>query len=232
MVTWKNRIKSLPWQKVMSEKTFDKLTKMLSVLMKFAKETYAKIQKTPIYKKFSSRLSKLPKKYRVVVIIFCIAVILLGGSYLLKSQPKNITISGSQNKSITTPKLVKGTPSYTTVLPSGKTIQSLGGWTRISPPTASPVYTYLDKIDKVQINVSEQPLPNSFKANSAQQLAKLAQSENATEKITISGTIVYIGTSSGGSQSIFLVKNNLLILIESTSTVSVNSWVKYINSLQ
>ncbi|HUC96445.1 MAG TPA: hypothetical protein VMR16_02140 [Candidatus Saccharimonadales bacterium] len=230
MVTWRNRIKSLPWRKVMSDKTLVRLTEIMSKIIKFVKVYYAKLQKTSVYKKISSKISKVPKKYKIVGVIVCILAILVGVHYLLTSQPK-IIVTGKQT-AVVTPKLVKGTPNYTTILPQGESINSLGGWTRISPSSASPVYTYVDKIDTIQVNVSEQPLPDSFKANPAQQLAQLAQGENATEKITVAGTIVYIGTSSGGSQSIFFIKNNLLILIESVSTISVNSWVKYINSLQ
>ena len=134
--------------------------------------------------------------------------------------------------STSAPKLEKGTPNYATVLPQGKSIKSLGGWTKISPPKASPVYTYIDKLENVQINVSEQPLPDNFKSDTAKQLQQLAENEKATQKITIGGNTVYIGTSSAGPQSIFFTKNNLLILIKSDATISENSWVKYINSLQ
>ena len=118
------------------------------------------------------------------------------------------------------------------MLPQGKTIKSLGGWTKISPPKASPVYTYIDRLENVQINVSEQPLPDNFKSDTAKQLEQLAQTENATQKITVGSDTIYIGTSSQGPQSIFFTKNNLLILIKSDATISENSWIKYINSLQ
>jgi hypothetical protein len=227
---WKKRIKSLPWNKVVSDETLAKLTKAISTSIKFLEKVFAKLQKTAIYKRAALELSKVPKKYKILGIIVLIVILLFGGKYLLSARPEKVTVTGS--KSVPVAKLVKGTPNYSTVLPQGKTIQSLGGWTRISPPRASPVYTYVDKINDVQIDVSEQPLPPNFTSNPAEQLSQLAQNENATEKITVNGTIVYVGTAASGSQSVFLIKSNVLVLIESNSTVSINDWVKYINSLQ
>ncbi|HVS58349.1 MAG TPA: hypothetical protein VHD60_01270 [Candidatus Saccharimonadales bacterium] len=131
------------------------------------------------------------------------------------------------------PKLTRGTPDYTTVLPSGKTINQLGGWTRISPPGKDPVYTYVDKIGKVQLNVSEQPLPDTFKANTASKISQLAASYNATDKVTASNnTIVYIASSDSGSQSVIFTKAGLLILIRSSDQVSNNQWVDYVSALR
>jgi hypothetical protein len=230
MVTWRNRIKSLPWRKVMSEKTLAKLTKIMSILIKFAKKTYAKIQKNRIYKKLELKLSKVSKRNKSVAGVILVIVIMFG-VYSILSAPRPPKIAVNQ-KTATVQKLVKGTPDYATVLPQGKTIASLGGWTRISPPKTSPVYTYIDKVENVQINVSEQPLPDNFKSDTAKQLEQLAVSEKATQKITVGGNTIFIGTSSQGPQSIFFIKNNLLILIKSDSTISENSWIQYINSLQ
>jgi hypothetical protein len=94
------------------------------------------------------------------------------------------------------------------------------------------VYAYIDKLAGVQINVSEQPLPASFKDNPDQQLSQLAQNFEATNKITAGGTTVYIGTSIKGPQSVLLTKSNLLILIKSTGQIPNGDWAAYINSLK
>ncbi|HSX33891.1 MAG TPA: hypothetical protein VLF91_06165 [Candidatus Saccharimonadales bacterium] len=140
------------------------------------------------------------------------------------------TIKGKATHAATGP--VKGTPSYATVLPAGKSITSLGGWSRISPPGRDPVYAYADSIGGVRIDVSEQPLPANFKSDTATQVANLAQNFNASEKLTVGGTTVYLGTSIQGPQSVILAKQSLLILIKSASTLTVDQWTGYINSLQ
>lgn len=118
-------------------------------------------------------------------------------------------------------------PIYQTVLPKGKTIDELGGWKRVSPPKNDPVFAYTDTIDGVPISVSEQPLPQSFKNNTADQVADLAKKFNATDKIDASSLDVYIGTSAKGPQSVIFAKNNLLVLIKSAKKISDTSWAKY-----
>jgi len=118
-------------------------------------------------------------------------------------------------------------PIYQTVLPKGKTIDELGGWKRVSPPKNAPVFAYTDAIDGVPISVSEQPLPQSFKNDTANQVADLAKKFNATDKIDAGSLDIYVGTSAKGPQSVIFAKNNLLVLIKSEKKVSDTSWAKY-----
>jgi hypothetical protein len=124
---------------------------------------------------------------------------------------------------------VKGNPTYATITPDGKTMSN---WSKISPPGRDPVYAYADKIGSVRVDVSEQPLPTSFKADIAGQVSSLAQGFNATQKMIIGATTVYIGTASGGAQSLIFTQNSLLILMRSTGLVSTNQWADYIGRLQ
>lgn len=123
-------------------------------------------------------------------------------------------------------------PGYETVLPSGKSIKKLGGWERVSPPASDPVYAYADRIDTVSISVSEQPLPESFKSDTAGKVAELAKTYNATKKVTADAVTVYIGTSAQGPQSVIFVKNDLLVLIKSQKNIKDASWTDYITSLR
>lgn len=122
-------------------------------------------------------------------------------------------------------------PSFQTILPSGQSITSLGGWHRVTPPGEDPVFAYSDTIDSVPISVSEQPLPDTFKHDTANAVADLAKQYNATTKLKAGDTAVYVGTSSKGPQSTILTKHNLLILIKSKSQVDNTSWTDYISSL-
>jgi hypothetical protein len=129
------------------------------------------------------------------------------------------------------PKKQIDSPSYPTVLPDSFTIESLGGWTKISPPDAEAVYAYSDNLDSVGITVSEQPLPEAFKNNIDTQLADLAKKFNANDHLETPSATTYIGTSANGPQSVIVTKKNLLILIKSQKKIEDSSWIRYINSL-
>ena len=125
-----------------------------------------------------------------------------------------------------------GKPDYDTLLPAGKKIEDFGGWVRISPPEKNPVYAYADKIDDVLINVSEQPLPATFKKDTDTAMDDLAAQYSANDKIKVGTVTAYIGTSIKGPQSVLLVKQDVLILMKSASKIPDNHWETYIRSLQ
>lgn len=171
------------------------------------------------------------------------AVLALGGLCLLAGlgyggyrwwpQPvakttNTVTVNSDGSK---TENLSQGTPDYPTVLPAGKSIEQLGGWTRVSPADRNPVFAYADVVNGTPVNVSQQPLPEDFKNDTAVQIEELAKGYKADEKITIGEMVIYIGTSAKGPQSVILHKNELLILIRSSAKIDSNHWVEYINSL-
>jgi|GEM_PF-1296447 len=189
----------------------------------------------PWLKKLLALIMRIPPPIRRKIVIAAAVIVVVHIGYQALFGPKTpATPSSKSNTSATatpTPKLSKGTPTYKTMLPAGKTIQSLGGWTRVSPPNRNPVYAYVDKLGGIQIDVSEQPLPANLK-NDDNAVEQLAQGFNATDKISAGGSVAYIGTSSNGPQSVIFVKNNLLILMKSVSPASDALWAAYINSLQ
>lgn len=123
-------------------------------------------------------------------------------------------------------------PQYPTVLPVGKTIEDLGGWGRVSPPEKDPVFAFKDKIDGVEVLVSQQPLPDNFAGDKESSMEQLAQQFNANEHITAGDTQAYLGTSAQGPQSVILTKNGLLILAKSASQLSSGQWEQYLATLQ
>ena len=163
-----------------------------------------------------------------VLIVLFIVIPVLAHHSVPSNLPK-AAVPPASHKPIT---LTHGTPSYANLLPEGKSIKSLGGWTRVSPPDHNPVYAYQDKIGAVSISVSEQPLPANFKNDTAKQIADLAQNFNATEKVMAGTTVIYIGTSANGPQSVIFTKADLLILIKSTSIIPSSQWSAYVDSLQ
>lgn len=143
-----------------------------------------------------------------------------------------IVVTLSQKNSATdAPEKKTEQPQFSTILPSGKPINQLGGWSRVSPPNTDPVFAYNDKIGTTPVNVSQQPLPDSFNSDVDGKIADLAKKYSAEVQITAGSTKVYIGTSSKGPQSVIFSKNNLLILIKSQEKIDDKDWSKYIESL-
>lgn len=123
-------------------------------------------------------------------------------------------------------------PSYHTLLPKGKTIEQLGGWGRVSPPDKDPVFAFADSMDGVQLNVSEQQLPESFKKDVNGEVSKLAAQFSATQQVRAGDVLVYVGTSYKGPQSAILTKDGLLILIRSATKLTDQQWATYVSALQ
>jgi hypothetical protein len=191
------------------------------------------LQKFTVFKKIKNKITRLSKKHKIITLLVCAFAIVFIGYYIIKIQNNATTNTHISNQTTNIrPVLKQGTPSYSTVIPTGKSISQLGGWTRVSPSSSDPSYAYVDKIGSTAIIVSQQPLPNDFKNDTARKVEQLAQGFNADAKITVGDTPIYIGTSSSGSQSIIFTKNNLLILIKSNDKISNDNWAKYISSLQ
>lgn len=122
-------------------------------------------------------------------------------------------------------------PDFAIVLPQNRSVEDLGGWSRVSPPDSDPVYAFADSIDGVSISVSQQPIPESFKSNLASQIEQLANSYNATTVVNAGDIPVYIGRSSNGPQSVIFSKNDALVLIKSQAAIENESWAVYVSNL-
>lgn len=163
------------------------------------------------------------KKKPIGVGIGIIIIVILIIIWTLTANRTNNTPTGSET--------LGESPKYQTLLPNGKSIETLGGWERISPDGKDPVYAYADSIDAVSISVSEQPLPEDFKSNVNKKVADLAERFSATNTIDADGTKVYVGTSTKGPQSVIFARDDLLILIKSQQKIKDAAWKSYIQSL-
>lgn len=183
-------------------------------------------RRLPLY---ITQITKLLRQPRLIIsAILIIGIILVLG---WSSQQKNEIIQPRTESTTSTKKPGDEAPRFTTVLPAGKSIADLGGWTRVSPDSADPVFAYADTLDGSQIIISQQPLPDSFQSDPEGHIAELAKDYNASEKISTTNTTVYIGDSIKGPQSVIFTKSKLLILIKSSVKHSNDSWIRYINSL-
>lgn len=128
---------------------------------------------------------------------------------------------------------ILGSHNVSPVLPKGKTKEQLDGWQQLTPPKGNDTfYVYTDSISNVSVNVSQQALPDNFNDNVDSEVANLARSYNATNKIRANNIDFYIGASAKGPQSVIFTKNGLLIMIKSWSEISNEAWISYINSLE
>lgn len=197
-------------------------------------ELLKKLPRLPPYSSIKKRPAKIPKKAQLAAAA-AIIIAALGGYYMLSGAPHPRTETAPSDTTAAAPKpatLQRGDPPYPTLLPAGKKVNDLGGWTRVSPPGKNPVYAFVDTVSGVRISVSQQPLPPKFKDDTAEQIKQLALGFNATEKVATDNITVYIGTSAEGSQSVILSKSGLLILIKSTAQVPNDQWTSYVNSLR
>lgn len=162
-------------------------------------------------------LLPLQRKQVLIIGVITVGVIIASILYILSLQP--------------TPVQTTDGPNYTTILPENKTINSLGGWQRISPPDKEPVYAFSDKVSDTAIIVTEQPITStaSFVNNPETYVKNI---KDVYEKhVTDNSTVFYVGTSTKGPQSVAFSKENLLILIKSEGKLSTKEWANYIQSL-
>ncbi len=176
--------------------------------------------------------NKLPAKTKKWLVRIIILVVLFTGGYMFAHQKQSPSTTKNTQTVSTSP--VGGTsPTFDTLLPRGKTIQQLGGWGRVSPPDSNPVFAYVDTLERVQITVSEQPLPDNFSNNPDAEVKDLAAGFNATERaVADDATVYFIGTSVKGPQSVILAKKETLILIKAPIQIKPEIWATYIASLQ
>lgn len=182
-------------------------------------------------KKAARRLTH-DRLLRNVIVFFVMLISLTLLSVVVKTTPDPNTSGVSPTNPLGVTELEQGTPEYPTLLPSGRTIESLGGWTRVSPRERNPVFAYSDTIDGKTINVSQQPVPEEIRGDIDVQIENIALDFRATEKFSAAGTTAYIGISSNGPQFIIMAKNDILILMRSSVPIPIESWAAYINSLE
>lgn len=186
-----------------------------------------------ILPKFSKpqRIRRIPlSKKNVMIVLAVVSLALLSATYYFSQNHRIIINKDKGNMPYKTTKLETGTPSYSTITPNRQKTT----WTKISPPGSdTSIYAYVDKIGDVSISVTEQPLPDEFKTDTAYKIEKLAKNYDANIKLTAENTVIYVGTSVRDSiQSVILTKGNLLIMIKSKNIVSNQDWVNYINSME
>lgn len=174
------------------------------------------------------------KKRRTFIAIVVIGIVSLGIWFKPSIFPANTPPKESGQISSKTSKLTKGTPTFKTFVPSGKTIDDYGGWTRVSPSSSEPVYAYNDSFGGTAVIVSQQKLPSSFKSDEKKHIQKLQSDESYTAQhiINIDDLTIYVGVSQKNYQSTIFVKQGILILITSYRSINDTMMAEYAQSLR
>lgn len=166
-------------------------------------------------------------KFAVVCTVLVLGIL---SAYFYQTQRMHLgsadTAGGQTNATRST------TPTYTTLLPAGKSIQQLGGWRQGSPGSQDVAYAYRDMLDGSPIIVNEQKLPDSWLVDPEPHVADLAKKSNATDTLSAGGTTVHIANSDTGAQSLVFTKSGLLVLIYAPQKHSDATWILYIASLK
>lgn len=158
-------------------------------------------------------------KFGLPAVAFMVLAVILVPK-LFKSQPSHSTGVLSS---------VVKEPEFKTVLPSGKKDETTNG--SVAYDASKKVASFTDNISGVAVTVSQQPVPEPFKANLDDQVQKLAESFSANEIIASSTPKAYLGTSIKGPQTVIFAKKDLLVFITSDSKIEKDVWAEYITKL-
>ena len=174
---------------------------------------------------------QLGKRARLIIASGCVVVIVIASFILISNLNKDKSnVLGERGGGISVP--TNQTPAFKVLLPDGKTQQDVGGFALVSPEGSAPAYAYKDKIGNVAIRVSQQQLPDNFKANPQVELELLAKNSNANKTLVVNLDTAYLGTSAKGPQTVIMQKSGLLIFITSDSSINEVEWVEYIAKLK
>jgi hypothetical protein len=204
-------------------------SKTIEISIRVPRTSFRKL--TRRFKKIPSRLISSKKRWIILSTVSLVLIVSVGVMMARNGETHNKDDATRTTGGVVAGKTVQ-TPNFQTVLPVGKSIQELGGWARVSPPEKEPVFAYADMIDGTRILVSQQPLPETFKKSPGTELTKLAEQFLANETITVNDSVVYIGTSEKGPQSVLLTAHDLLILVRADTKIANEQWVSYLASLQ
>ena len=174
-------------------------------------------------------LAKSSPRYTVVSLIGLILI----GSLVIKILPNHNDEKATKGASTqqNPNNLPREKPTFKILYPGTKTETTVGEIVRITPSNVGAAYTYVDNLGSSQLNITQQELPDKFKANQNDELKKLAENFQAKSVIKVDSITVYHGESASGAQSLLFIKGNLLVTIKATQKLSDDTWAAYVSAL-
>jgi hypothetical protein len=124
----------------------------------------------------------------------------------------------------------EGPPSFAVLYPKNK--ENLVAVTR-KTPSGDIIHTFKDEISSIEIEVTQQELPASFKEDKVTKLENMAKGFLADNIIQVDTITIYHGMDERtGVQSLFFIKNESLFSVRAASQLNDDIWAAYIASLQ
>lgn len=163
--------------------------------------------------------------FKKLLNIALVSIVIVSSFFLVKALVFN---DDAKNNPSTVQGVVskkKEKPDFNTYYPDEAKVKEM------SYDVTKKVASYPDKIDTTTVTVSQQKLPDSFRANPVVELEKLAKQINANTKLETATINAFMGQSVKGPQTVVLVKNETLIFIKSDEQVAISDWNKYLDSL-
>lgn len=170
----------------------------------------------------------LVRKWGVVVgvVLVVFVGILVGLRLYLGSAPAGKS-DGSNTASGDTDK-----PAYQPLAPKDKQNLASGDKSVSAYDPKRKLYTYNDNHEGVQLTVSQQPLPSSFKSDPIQ-IRKAADSIRATEEVDTALGMAYIGFDEQANvQRIMLIYRDLLVFIMTNKKLDKETIKSYVETLR
>lgn len=150
-----------------------------------------------------------------------VAVLLI--SWLIFNRPNKVTPTQLNGEQVQT-------PTFATLEPDDDITKTKSG--AIAFDASRNVASYTDSIADIGITLSQQPMPEDFKSDTAGKLLAFAANINANEKIEARGTEIYIGTSVKGPQTVVFIKDDKLFFIGADSKLPYDQLQSYIEALR
>lgn len=179
-----------------------------------------------------AKLTKLRigKKYLAlgsVSLILIMAGIVVGNKYLFSDKNEGAEVAGTSKTTASDVPEPTSDPQFEIVKPQGRDLPK----EKIAYDSKRNFAKYEDDINGTPITVSQQPLPESFKADPAGGVAKLARDFGATEELVTEDTKMYYGIDEKGPQTLIFTKNGVLIFIATSKEVEKLSLQVYAGNL-
>ena len=187
-----------------------------------------KFKKPDLRKKFSS-LPPLPKNLtykRLGIGSGALAIVLVIGVIAVSTRSDNKNTPGTTN--VLSSSDQKASFEYSLPTGAGSDVKP----DEVRYDAQKKVVNFTDSIGGVDITISQQPLPDDFKNDTAEKVKKLAEGFSATKTVTTANPTAYIGTSVKGPQTVIFSKKDLLVFIQSTKQIDDHDWAEYITNLK
>lgn len=178
----------------------------------------------------TAQLKKLSRKHYIIAsasLLLIIAGIVVGNKYFFNDKPQAGEVAGTNNQGsseVTTP---TNDPKFSIIKPQGREIPK----EKIIYDSKRNFTKFDDEINGVPITVSQQPMPDAFKADPKAGAAKIAKNFGTTDSFMFDDIELNYGQDEKGPQTMIFTKKDLLIFIMTSQQVDKEGLKVYAGNL-